>query len=353
MTRQVGMDPRDAERAARARQQELTKPAGSLGRLEDLAVQLAALQGQERPRVRPAAALIFAADHPVTAHRVSAYPSEVTRSMLANLDAGGAAASVLARCHDLPLRVLDVGVAGTPAPARIVDRHEVAAHARGDLRGADAMSAETEALARQAGRDAVAALDPDTRVVVLGEIGIGNTTPAAAVAAALLGRPAADLVGPGTGLEAEGVRRKARVVQEALDRVRATDPASPDARLRQLGGPDLSALVGAVLAAAERRIAVLVDGAIVSVAALAASRIDASVRAALIFSHRSAEPGHRLVLEALEAEPLLDLGMRLGEASGGLAAFPLVEAACRLHDEMATFAEASVPTALAGDESSA
>lgn len=351
MTREGGRDPSEAERAARARQRELTKPEGSLGRLEELAIQLASLQRTERPRARPAAALIFAADHPVTIHGVSAYPAEVTRSMLANLDRGGAAASVLARSHGLPLHVIDVGVGGEPAAATIVHRHEVASQGRFDLRVSDSMAEETEGSARKAGRDAVRGLAPDTRLLVLGEIGIGNTTPAAAVAAALLGRPAVDLVGPGTGLDTDGVRHKAAVVQDALDRVSTSGGTSTSDLLQRLGGPDLSALVGAILAAAERGIAVLVDGIIVSVAALAATRLDPRVRPALVFSHRSAEPGHRLVLEALEAEPLLDLGLRLGEGSGALVAFPLVESACRLHDEMATFAEASVPTALDADES--
>jgi nicotinate-nucleotide--dimethylbenzimidazole phosphoribosyltransferase len=340
-----------ATRLASERQQELTKPKGSLGRLESLTLQLAAIQRNAIPRARPAAALIFAADHPVTAHGVSAYPQEVTRAMLANLARGGAAATVLARSLGVPLSVLDVGVAGAPLCEGIVDRHPVADQPRFDLRHEDAMSAATLELALRAGEEAVAHLDSELRVVLLGEIGIGNTTPAAALAAALLDREPAELVGPGTGLDAAGLGRKIDVVADALARIRAQGPAGPLDLLRRLGGPEIAALVGAIRRAHEQEVAVLVDGYTVSVAALLATRIDPSLREHLVFSHRSAEPGHLAVLDSLEAEPLLDLGMRLGEATGALAAFHLVELACRLHDEMATFAETSVPTALPRPES--
>ncbi len=331
---------------AAARQQQLTKPAGSLGRLEALAVQLAGIQQASIPRARPAAALIFAADHPVCVHGVSAYPSEVTASMLANFVAGGAAASVLARGCQLPLVVVDVGVDGDPSLGSPVLRHAVAGHERFDLREHDAMTLQTSAAAISAGAEAVACLSPDTRVVILGEIGIGNTTPAAAVAAALLGKSAEDLVGPGTGVDTDGLKRKTEVVRDALQRVEKKGPKEPLDLLQRLGGPDIAALVGALCEARARDLAVLVDGYTVAVAAMLACRVDPTVRSHLVFAHRSAEPGHRLVLEELNATPLLDLEMRLGEASGALVAFPLVEAACRLHAEMATFQEAGVPTAL-------
>lgn len=340
-----------AARLARERQQQLTKPAGSLGQLESVAVQLAAIQRNALPEARPAAALIFAADHPVTIHGVSAYPPEVTRSMLSNLARGGAAATVLARCVGLPLTIVDVGVAGAPVAGATIVRHPVAEHLRFDLRCQDAMSEETAELASGAGEDAIAALEAGTRVVALGEIGIGNTTPAAAVAAALLGRTASELVGPGTGLDGPGLDRKIEVVREGLERVATDGPVGPMDVLRRLGGPDLAALVGAIRRAYQLDMAVLIDGYTVSIAALVAVRAEPALRDHLVFCHHSAEPGHAIVLRELAASPLLDLEMRLGEATGALLAFPLVEAACRLHAEMATFAEADVPTALPQPES--
>lgn len=339
--------PSDRGAAARARQAQLTKPPGSLGRLEDVAIALAELQGVERPGCRPAAALLFAADHPVVRHGVAAFPQEVTAAMVANFVGGGAAAAVAARHLGLPLEVHDVGVASPAARsverggARLV-RHGVADLPAGDLRTEDAMSSDVFERCVAAGEGAVAALEPGTRVIVLGEMGIGNTTPASAVAAALLGRLAEELVGPGTGLDPEGVARKAEVVRDALGRLGDDGPLEV---LRRVGGRELAAIAGAVLEASRRGIAVVVDGFIVSAAVLAAVRHAPEVQRSLLFGHRSGEPGHGLILEALDGRPLLDLGLRLGEGSGALAAFGLVELAVKLHGEMATFAEAGVPTA--------
>lgn len=208
------------------------------------------------------------------------------------------------------------------------------------------MSEETTALALRAGEDAVNALEDRTRLLMLGEIGIGNTTTAAAVAAALLGQEACVLVGPGTGVDGPGMKRKIAVVNDALARVAKGGPTGPLDFLRRLGGPDLAALVGAMRRARALDMTVLVDGFSVSIAALVACRVEPELREHLIFSHRSAEPGHEVVLRELDAEPLFELGMRLGEATGALMAFPLIEAACLLHSQMATFEEASVPTAL-------
>jgi nicotinate-nucleotide--dimethylbenzimidazole phosphoribosyltransferase len=335
-----------AAAAARARQDRLTKPTGALGGLEDLVVQLAAAQGQALPRSRAAACLIFAADHPVTRHGVSAYPAEVTPAMVANFARGGAAAAVLARRLDVPLVVVDVGVArpvaldAPPAPGVTVTRAAVADHDAGDLVERDAMAPATLAAAVAAGAAAVDALPADTRVVVLGEMGIGNSTCAAAVAAALLGSSAEHVTGAGTGVRGEALARKRAVVAAAAGRVAGAPPARV---LAAAGGRDLAALAGAAGRAAERRMAVLVDGFIVSAAMLALVRACPAVRPYLVFAHRSDERGHGRVLEALDARPLLDLGLRLGEASGALAALPLVDAACALHAEMATFDEAAVP----------
>jgi len=345
---QLNLPPVDAVAIAeaRARQAVLTKPAGSLGRLEDLAVQLAGIQGQgELPASRPAEAVIFAADHPVVKHGVSAFPAAVTAAMVENFVRGGAAASVLARRLGVGLSVVDVGVA-TPyvrevsGPGARLHRDAVADLAAGDLRVEDAMSPDVYARALAAGVAAIDALDAGTRVVILGEMGIGNTTAAAAVAAALLGGDAAELVGRGTGVDADALARKIAVVRDAVARVRG---AAPHRVLQAVGGREIAAIVGAAGRAIERRMAVLVDGFIVSAAILALVRIEPGARRGLIFAHRSREAGHARILDALDARPLLDLDLRLGEASGALTALPLLDLACALHGEMATFAGAGVP----------
>jgi len=333
-----------AAHAASVRQDSLTKPRGSLGHLETIPAQLAALQGDPLPRARPAACLLFASDHPVARRGVSAYPIEVTAAMLRNFATGGAAASVLAASLGVPLRVLDVGVthayALPPDAAVAVERHAVSAMPAGDLAVEDAMPLATYAAALQAGAEAVAALTADTRVLVLGEMGIGNSTAAAAVSAAILGVSADMLVGPGTGVHGDALARKREAVAAALRRLGKADPHRA---VQGAGGREIAALLGAMAAAVAARIAVVVDGFIVVAAALALVRLDPGFRAGLLFGHRSAEPGHELVLQALEARPLLDLGLRLGEGSGALLALPLVDAACALHRGMATFADAGVP----------
>lgn len=328
--------------AALVRQASLTKPPGSLGALEDLAVQLAAWQGRERPRARPAQALLFASDHPVARHGVSAYPPAVTAAMVANFTSGGAAASVSSRALGIPLRVVDVGVQ-TPVkgggPIELV-REAVADLPAGDLRTEDAMPEATYAAALAAGRRQVEALPDDVALLILGEMGIGNSTAAAALAASLLGISARDAVGPGTGVRGAALERKIQVVADAVARV---GKASPHRAMQALGGRDLAAMMGAAARALERRMAVLVDGFIVTAALLPLLVLHPEVRAGIVFAHRSAEPGHQRLLAALEARPLLDLGLRLGEGSGALAALPLVDLACALHAGMASFEEAKVP----------
>lgn len=350
----VSPPPPDADAAAAAvhHQSQLTKPAGSLTELEHIAIALAAMQGQPGPQARPAEAILFASDHPVTAHGVSAYPSSVTAAMVDNFVAGGAAASVLCRHLGIRLTVIDVGVARAE-PQRIVApgsrvapvtllRDVVAEDDVGDLLHSDAMSPATLQRAIAAGIAAVDRLPAQTRVLVLGEMGIGNSTCAAAMTAALLGLDAASVTGAGTGVTGAVLDRKRAVVAQAAARVRGQSPLRV---LAAVGGRELAAIAGAVGRAAERRICVLVDGFITSAAVLAAVRATPAIRPYLLFGHRSAEPGHRHILEALQARPLLDLGLRLGEGSGALAAFPLLELACVLHNEMATFASAQVATA--------
>ncbi len=335
--------------SALARQARLTKPQGSLGALEDVAVALAAISQDGVPRSRPVSAILFASDHPVATRGVSAYPQQVTAAMVSNFLSGGAAASVLAARIGADLLVVDVGVAHPyatefdPGKRNVRFLREAVVDAMvGDISMEDGLPGETLGAAIQAGRRAVASLDPATRIVVLGEMGIGNTTVAAAIAGALLGCDAAAIVGAGTGVSGSAFAVKRDVVQAALDRVPAGS-ASADV-LKAVGGREIAALVGAAGEAAQRGMTVLVDGFIVSAAMLALVRAVPDVRRHLIFAHRSQEAGHALVLEALDARPLLDLGLRLGEASGALAAVPLLDLACALHLEMATFETAGVPT---------
>lgn len=332
--------------AALARQRSLTKPEGSLGRLEELAVTLASLGPDGAASSRPAAAILFASDHPVAARGVSAYPPEVTAAMTANFLRGGAAAAVLAARLDLPLAIVDVGVASAyPSEPRARQiswtRDPVADLPVGDLAVEDALPGATLAAAVSAGRRAVAALDGATRIVLLGEMGIGNSTVASAVAGALLECSADAIVGPGTGVTGDALAHKRSVLAMALARVRPGAP--PWDVLRALGGRDVAALVGAAGEAAARGMVVLVDGFIVSAAMLALVRACPAVRPRLVFAHRSREPGHDAILHALDARPLLDLDLRLGEGSGAFAALPLLDLACALHQGMATFNDARVP----------
>src|SRR6266566_313548 len=327
--------------AAFVRQCELTKPAGALGRLEVVAIELAGMQHTDRPRAARAPIIVFAGDHGIAAQGVSAYPQDVTIAMMANFAAGGAAISVLARELGSSLEVVDAGtLAAAPMPGVITDKPR---RGSGDFSRGAALDAADVAFAFYCGQRAVArAAAPD--ILILGEMGIGNTTAAAAMAAALLGIGAEIITGSGTGLDAAGRERKARVIAAALaHHGLAPSGASPERILCAVGGLEIAAICGAMITAAQRGVPILVDGFIVSVAALMASRLNPSYRPFLIFSHRSAEQGHRLVLDALEAHPLLDLDLRLGEGSGAAIALPILRLACALHNGMATFAEAAVP----------
>ncbi|HZT46297.1 MAG TPA: nicotinate-nucleotide--dimethylbenzimidazole phosphoribosyltransferase [Gaiellaceae bacterium] len=313
-----------APEAARAALDAKTKPRGSLGRLEELAVRVAGIRGEPNPRPLRSAIVLAAADHGVAARGVSAYPQEVTRQMLASFAAGGAAVCVLARRAGAELRVFDVGVgsptadiAAGPAMSRGRAR-ECVAHGRSV---ADELAAEGFGL------------------VALGEMGIGNTTSAAALASRLLGAEPSAVVGRGTGVDDAGLARKVAVVRQALAVNEADDALGTLARL---GGFEIAFLAGVAIGAAERRVVVLLDGFITGAAALVAERLVPGTRAAMVAAHRSPEPGHRLVLDALELEPLLDLGLRLGEGSGAALALPLVQASLAILDEMATFESAGV-----------
>jgi len=325
---------------AHARQQVLTKPLGSLGRLEQIAITLAGLAGSETPTVDPVRMVVFAGDHGVCAEGVSAFPQEVTAQMIANFAAGGAAISVMAKELAASLEVVNLGTVGeVPELPGVI--HQIIAPATANMAETAAMTGDQVAAALTSGDLAAErAAEAGSRLFIGGDMGIGNTTSAAAIACALLSHRPQQLVGPGTGLNAEGVARKVAVVEKAL--ARHGSSKNPLDVLASLGGFEIAGLTGAILGAAARGIPVLVDGFIVSAAALVAVHQQPCVRDWLLFSHRSAEPGHKAVLEAMDAAPLLDLGMRLGEGSGAAVAVPLLRSACALHNGMASFADAGV-----------
>jgi len=342
----IGPLDADAMAAAADRLDRLTKPPGSLGRLEALAVQLAGIRGDLVTDIRRPAIVVFAADHGVTARGVSPYPSAVTRQMVANFLAGGAAVSVLARAAGADLVVVDVGVAGDPieAPAArgarfVADR---VANGTRDLTVEPAMTGDEAAGAIAVGRRVVRDLvGGGADLLAVGEMGIGNTTAASALVAALTGRAAVMVTGRGTGLDPAGIRRKAELIDVALRRHRlATD--DPATALAGVGGLEIAALVGAILEAASLHVPLLLDGFITGAAALVAARLVPALPPRLIAAHRSSEPGHAVALEELGLRPLLTLDLRLGEGSGAALAIPIVRAAARILGEMATFEDAGV-----------
>jgi nicotinate-nucleotide--dimethylbenzimidazole phosphoribosyltransferase len=327
--------------AARARQDSLTKPCGSLGELEALAIRLAGMQGCERPRIDSVHICVFAADHGVAVEGISAFPQAVTAEMIRNFERGGAAISILAQTLGATLEVINLGTAFDAG------EHGNARNLRlgpGTLNFVNnaAMTATQLAAALNAGRDSVErARQADSQLYVGGDMGIGNTTSACALACALLGAQPETLAGPGSGLDANGVAHKAQVIRRALQH-HAAHLGNPREALRRLGGFEIAALAGTYIACAQTGLAVLIDGFIASAAALVAARLCPGAESWWLFAHRSMEPGHSAILSALQARPLLDLGMHLGEGSGAAVAVPLLRLACELHARMATFAEAGV-----------
>lgn len=332
-----------AEAAARARQQQLTKPPGSLGRLEDVAVRLAGLQRTPRPSVERIWISIFAGDHGMAEEGVSAFPQSVTGDMLRNFAGGGAAISVLARALDASLEVVNLGTVNDPGEIPGVRRAIIAPSTANFCRQAALTDAQLQTALRVGAESVAAARRAGAQLFIGGEMGIANTTAASALGSALLDAPPGALSGAGTGLDDVGIAHKAAVIARALD-LHAGDHEAME-WLRRLGGFELAALVGAFLAAAQAGLPVLVDGFIATSVALVAVRVQPACRDWMLFAHRSHEHGHAQVLDALDAEPLLDLGMRLGEGSGAATAMPLLRLACALHNGMATFAEAGVSEA--------
>ncbi len=333
---------REMEAQALARQEQLTKPPGALGQLEELAVRLAAMQGVERPALDKATIAIFAADHGVADENVSAFPQAVTGEMVKNFARGGAAISVLAKALHAGLEVVNLGTVNDPGELPNVVRAFIAPKTANFAAG-PAMTGEQLAQALQAGRDsAQRAIAKGAQIYIGGEMGIANTTAAAALGCALLNAAPRTLAGPGTGLDHAGVAHKVAVLERAL-KLHSAHFGQPLECLRRVGGFEIAALTGAYLACAQQGLPVLVDGFISTAAALTAVRIAPQSSDWMIYAHGSAEPGHAYLLEALKAKPLLNLGMRLGEGSGAAVALPALRLACALHNGMATFAEAAVP----------
>ncbi len=324
------------------RQAQLTKPAGSLGMLETLAVRLAAMQGRDQPSLENIHVSIFAADHGVAIEQVSAFPQAVTAEMVKNFAAGGAAVNVLARQVNAYFEVVDAGLLHAVDLPNVILRRAGCGTRNFKLKPAMTLTQLKTALA--AGGEAVArALSHGAELFIGGEMGIGNTTSASAMAAALLKVPAVEITGAGTGLDAAQIAHKADVIEQAL-RLHQKALHDPLGIVRHLGGFEIAALIGAYLGAARQAIPVLIDGFISSVAALAACNINPDCRPWFLYAHHSEEKGHKIVLEALAAEPILTLHMRLGEASGAVLAVPILQMACRLHNEMATFTQANITT---------
>lgn len=321
---------------ARRRLDALTKPPGSLGRLEELAVQIAGISGRVPPVVNEKIIYLFAADHGVVAEGVSAYPAEVTGQMVANFLAGGAAISVFARQAGVGLVIVDAGVACEIRPHPQLISARIAGGTRNFARE-PAMTREQALASLGVGRNAFR----PCQLAGMGEMGIGNTTSAAAITAAATGRPAQEAVGRGTGIDDATLARKIAVVEQALERHRP-DRGDGLSLLAAVGGFEIGALAGAMLAAADARVPIVLDGFVSTAAALVAVRLCPAVRDYLIAAHRSTERGHAIALADLGLLPLLDLDLRLGEGTGAALAFHLIVAACRMMSEMATFDSAGV-----------
>ncbi|MEC3920167.1 nicotinate-nucleotide--dimethylbenzimidazole phosphoribosyltransferase [Nocardia sp. CDC160] len=334
--------------AAEARQLELTKPAGALGRLEKLANWVAACQGVCPPKqFERARVVVFAGDHGVAKHGVSAYPSEVTAQMVANFLHGGAAVNVLARLADASVRVEDLAVEGDTAPE--ISRHKVR-RSSGSIDREDALSeAEVQAALTAGATIADEEIDSGADLLIAGDMGIGNTTPATVLIAAITDTEPVIAVGRGTGVDDAGWIRKTAAIRDAMWRARPV-VKDPVALLRTASGADFAAMAGFLARAAARRTPVILDGVVVTAAALVADQLAPGSRAWWVAGHRSSEPSHTIALQRLDLDPLVDMSMRLGEGSGALTALPLLRAAVATLGEMATFAEAGVSTADADAE---
>ncbi len=345
----VKIQPLDeyAMQAARERQAQLTKPAGSLGRLEEISIQLAGITGQARPRINRPVVITMAGDHGVARQGVSAYPREVTPQMVLNFMRGGAAINVLARHVGARVVVVDMGVASVfPPEAGLVDK-KIALGTQ-DFSQGPAMTRDQAQRAIEAGiQVAVHEIERGADMLATGDMGIGNTTPSSAIVAAFTGLPVAQVTGRGTGVDDAGLARKVAVIERALA-VNRPDPSDALDVLSKVGGFEIGGLAGVILGAASRRVPVVMDGFISGAAALIAFHLAPAVQPYLIAAHQSVEIGHRAMLEHMQLKPLLDLDLRLGEGTGAALGISLCQAACKILDEMATFEEAGVATKAKG-----
>jgi nicotinate-nucleotide--dimethylbenzimidazole phosphoribosyltransferase len=336
------------QRKAQQHLDSLTKPLGSLGQLEAVAAQYVAWREEEVPKITGKAVYVFAGDHGITEEGVSAYPREVTPQMVHNFLSGGAAINVLARHTNSDIVVVDVGVDFDFSNAEGLRHCKVRRGTRNFAREAAMTEAELNA-ALQIGIDlANEAAAQGRTLIALGEMGIGNTSAATAITAALTGRPVAELTGKGTGLDEARCARKAQIIEKALELHFGDFVASrPDPLevLRCVGGFEIAAITGAVLGAAAKRIAVVIDGFICTAGAAVACALAPNARFGIIAGHLSQEPGHRILLEHMGVKPVLQLDMRLGEGTGAVLTFPLIESAVRIYNEMATFGSAGVSEA--------
>lgn len=341
----IGAPDADAIARASERQGQLTKPPGALGRLEGLAERIAGITGDARPRLERRLVVVAAADHGVTAQGVSAFPAEVTAQMVGNFLRGGAAINVLAAHAGARVRVVDAGVtAETPQDDRLLRLRLMPGTDDFTLGRAMPVAVAAQAVAEGIRLFAAERAGDGCDIVACGEMGIGNTTSAAAIIAAVTGRPVRTVTGRGTGVDDERYEAKIEAIERALALHRVV-PTDGLALLSCIGGLEIGVLAGVYLGAAQARVPVVIDGVISAAAALVAAAIAPRATFAMLASHLSVEPGHAAALEHLELEPLLDLGLRLGEGTGAALGITLCVAACRLLDEMATFAEAGVSDA--------
>ncbi|NYT26516.1 MAG: nicotinate-nucleotide--dimethylbenzimidazole phosphoribosyltransferase [Candidatus Thiodubiliella endoseptemdiera] len=328
------------EQQAIDRQNDLTKPKGSLGLLEGLATRLAGRQGVIKPNVDKIQISVFAGDSGIADEQVSLFPQVVTMQMVQNFVSKGAAITVLAEQYQADFEVIDVGVAN-PLIETIGVVNQRVADGTKNFAITQAMNKDELQSALNAGQECVMrAENKGVTLFIGGEMGIANTTCATAILCELLGKTASELTGAGTGLDDAGIERKVAVIGKALDKYQVGN--NPLKALQTYGGFEIVALAGAYIACAQRGISILVDGFISTTAALAAVRINPQVKEWMEFSHQSAEKGHRLVLKELGVKPILDMGMRLGEGSGASVAIGIMKSACCLHNNMATFSEAMV-----------
>ncbi|WP_368504338.1 nicotinate-nucleotide--dimethylbenzimidazole phosphoribosyltransferase [Alkalihalophilus sp. As8PL] len=318
----------------------LTKPPGSLGRLEELAIQLAEMKNDPFPRVTQAGVLVFAADHGIAEEGVSAFPQEVTEQMVLNFLNGGAAINVFSRQIGATLKVVDIGVAASiEHEGLIVDKVRMGTQ---NFYREDAMTYEEAVAAINVGkRQANMLINEGIESLILGEMGIANTTTSSALLAVLTDQPVSKLVGFGTGITSERLLHKIDIISQSIKK-RKANPNDPIDVLRKLGGLEIAGMAGAMLTAAEHRIPIILDGFISTVAALVASRMSSEAKDYMIVGHQSVEPGHLTAIEALGKKPLIDLGLRLGEGSGAAVAFSIIESATRMLSEMATFESAGI-----------